>query len=343
MTRVAILGTGLIGASLGLRLKASGKIKDLEVVGYDRNRDHLRQAHQAGAIDVPVGNPREAVHGASMVVLAVPVLAVQDLLEEIAAHLEPGSVVTDTGSTKTEIMRWARDLVPDSVSFIGGHPMAGKTDSGPTAATADLFDGTQWIVVPSVHASEAAVKAVSGLAETVGATPRFMDPEEHDAYVAAISHLPLMAASALFRLTRDSEAWPEMSVLAAGGFKDTTRVAGTHPDMAFDIAVTNRTQIIHWIERYREALRDLQQRLAEVEGDEDLFRYLAQTSMEHDAFMAGEVGRVEVEAKGSDIPQGGITDFMLGTYAADKMREITQRSEERLSERERDHRDSRDR
>ena len=199
------------------------------------------------------------------------------------------------------------------------------------------------LVVPSVHASEAAVKAVAGLAETVGATPRFMDAEEHDAYVAAVSHLPLMAASALFRLTRDSEAWPEMSVLAAGGFKDTTRVAGTNPDMAFDIAVTNRTQLIHWIERYREALRDLQQRLGEVEGDEDLFRYLAQTSMEHDAFMAGEVGRVEVEAKGSDIPQSGLTDLMLGTYAADKMREITRRSEERLSEREREQPGSRDR
>ncbi len=343
MTRIAILGTGLIGASLGLRLKASGKIKDLEVVGYDRNRDHLREAQRVGAIDVPVSDPREAVRGASMVVLAVPVLAVEDLLEEVADALEPGAVVTDTGSTKTEIMRWARNLVPRSVSFVGGHPMAGKTDSGPSAATPELFEGAQWVVVPSVEATEGAVKAIAGLAETVGAVPRFMDAEEHDAYVAAISHLPLLAASALFRLARDSEAWPEMSVLAAGGFKDTTRVAGTHPDMAFDIAVTNRIQLIHWLERYREALRELQQHLAEVESDEDLFRYLAQTSMEHDAFMSGQVGRVEVEAKGSQIPEGGLTDFLLGTYAAEKMREITRRSEERLAELDRKQGDRRDR
>jgi prephenate dehydrogenase len=221
--------------------------------------------------------------------------------------------------------------------------MAGTTASGPATASAALFQGAQWIVVPSLGATEGAVQAVSGLATALGATPRFMDAEEHDAYVAAISHLPLAAATALFRLARDSEAWPELSVLAAGGFRDTTRVAGTHPDMAHDIAVTNRTQLIHWIERYREALRDLQERIADVEGEEDLYRFLASTSIEHGAYMAGKVGRVEVDQKGAEMPDSTMSDLIFGSYFADKMREITQRSEERVAQREEERRLRRDR
>jgi prephenate dehydrogenase len=337
MTTVTIIGTGLLGASIGLGLKASRKIPDLEVVGSDRSPDHLRTARSMGAIDRAEADPAKAVRGAALVILAVPVLGLYDVMEDIAEALEPGAVVTDTGSTKTDVLRWARELIPSETSFVGGHPMAGKTDSGPSAASADLFEHAQWIIVPAVNASEGAVKAVAGLAESLGATPRYMDAEEHDAYVAAVSHLPLMASTALFRLTRDSEAWPELSLLAAGGFKDTTRVAGTHPDMAHDIAVTNRTQIIHWLERYREALRTLQEQIADVEDEEGLYRYLAQTSMEHEAFMTGQVGRVEVDQKG-EMPEGGMDDFIFGSYIAERMREMTKRSEERMAAREREER-----
>lgn len=343
MTRVAIIGTGLLGASVALGLKASKKLPDLTIVGYDRNRDHTAEAKRVGAIDVAANEPDEAVVGASMVIIAVPVLGIEDVMEQIAGSVEAGAVVTDTGSTKTEVMRWARQHLPDTVSFVGGHPMAGTTASGPTTASAELFKGAQWVVVPSVSASDGAVQAVSGLATALGATPRFMDAEEHDAYVAAISHLPLAAATALFRLARNSEAWPEMSLLAAGGFRDTTRVAGTHPDMAHDIAVTNRTQLIHWIERYREALRELQERIADVEGEDELYKYLATTSMEHGAYMAGKVGRTEVEAKGMDLPENPMSDFLFGSFFADKMREINERSEERLAERERERKLRRDR
>lgn len=343
MPRVAIIGTGLLGASIGLGLKASGKLPDLEIVGTDRNREHTQEARRAGAIDKVAATPEEAVRGASMVVIAVPVLAIGDILKLIAHDVERGAVVTDTGSTKAEVLRWAGAALPEGVSFVGGHPMAGTTASGPATASATLFQGAQWIVVPSVSAGDGAVQAVSGLASSLGATPRFMDAEEHDAYVAAISHLPLAAATALFRLARDSEAWPELSVLAAGGFKDTTRVAGTHPDMAHDIAVTNRTQLIHWIERYREALRELQDRIADVEGEEELYRFLATTSIEHGAFMGGKVGRIEVDQKGSALPDSNMADFVFGSYFAEKMREITERSEQRLAHREEQQRLRRDR
>ena len=343
MSRVAILGTGLIGSSIGLRLKASGKIPDLEIAGYDRKRDHARAAERLGAVDTTYNDPRQAVEGASLVILSVPVLAIGDLMEEVSDAIEDGAVVTDTGSTKAEVLRWARDAIPSRASFVGGHPMAGKTESGPDAADADLFEGAQWVVVPSVTASKSAVTAVAGLAETCGATVIYMDAEEHDAYVAAISHLPLLAATALFRLTRDSEAWPEMSVLAAGGFSDTTRLASTHPDMAHDIAITNRTQLVHWIERYREALLELEERIADVENEEELFTYLARTSLDRDIFENGHRGRVEVDQKGNEMSDVSMTDMMLGDVLAQKMRDITKRSEDRISERERDERMRRNR
>jgi prephenate dehydrogenase len=335
MPRIAILGTGLIGASIGLRLKATGG-DAFEVVGFDQYRDHAQAAERAKAVDRVVRSPGEAVRGAGLVIIATPILAIRELMEAIARDLEPGAIVTDTGSTKAEVMRWARELLPSSVSFVGGHPMAGKTDSGPTAAEATLFEHARWAVVPAQEAAEDAVDVVAGLASKMGAEPVFMDAEEHDAYVAAISHLPLMAATALFRLARDSEAWPELSALAAGGFKDTTRVAGTDPAMAHDIALTNRTQIIHWLERYREALRSLQDQIADTENEQELFRLLAKTNLEHAAFMNGAVGRKEVDERHWEhVPDSALMDLLMGGTLAARARELSKRADERIAESER--------
>lgn len=334
MPRIAILGTGLIGASIGLRLKAT---KDgLEIIGFDTFRDHAQAAERAKAVDRSARTPREAVDGAGLVILAAPILAIRELMEEIAPALEPGVVVTDTGSTKADVMRWARTLLPPHASFIGGHPMAGKTESGPAAAEATLFEQARWAIVPSSDAAEDAVDVVTGLAHSMGARPMFLDAEEHDSYVAAISHLPLMVATALFRVSRDSEAWPELSMLAAGGFRDTTRLAGTDPVMAHDLAITNRTLIVHWIERYIETLRGLQRQVATVEAEEELYRVLAQTNLEHGAFMTGAVGRKEIdEAHWEHVPESSMMDLLLGGTMAERARELTRRADERIAESER--------
>lgn len=334
MPRVAILGTGLIGASIGLRLKASRE--QVEVVGFDTLREHAQTAERTKAVDRAARSPRDAVEGAGLVVLAAPILAIRELMREIAPALEAGVIVTDTGSTKAEIMRWARELLPPHASFVGGHPMAGKTEAGPAAAEATLFEHARWAIVPAGEAAEDAVDVVTGLAHLMGARPMFLDAEEHDSYVAAISHLPLMVATALFRLDRDSEAWPELSALAAGGFRDTSRLAGTDPVMAHDIAITNRTQLIHWIERYIETLRGLQRQVADIEGEQELFRVLAQTSLEHDAFMRGAVGRKEIdEAHWAAVPESSMMDLLLGGTMAERAREMTRRADERLAEAER--------
>ncbi len=336
MPRVTIFGTGLIGASIGLRLHRSAGGADLEIVGSDSFRDHAKAAERAGAIDLAEPDPRRAVEGASLVVLATPILAMRELLEEMAPALAEGAIVTDTGSTKAEVLRWARQWLPPTVSFVGGHPMAGKTETGPDAADATLFEGARWAIVPTREAAGDAVEVVSGLARMMGAQPMFMDAAEHDAYVAAISHLPHLVATALFRLTRDSEAWPELSTLAAGGFRDTTRLAGTDATMAHDIAITNRAQIAHWLGRYREQLRVLQEQLEDTTDEGALFRVLSESSFEYDAFRGGAVGRREIdEQMYEQIPEVAMMDMLLSPTMMERARELLKRQEERLNDAER--------
>lgn len=333
MTRYAIIGTGLIGTSIGLKLREKPDRGDMEIVGADREYGRARRARKLGALDLAVRDPREAVRDASMVILATPVLALRRLMQDIAPVLGEGAVITDTGSTKSEVMAWAAQELPDSVHFVGGHPMAGKTDDGPDAAEASLFEGARWVIVPSPRASERAVKAVGALVERVGATATFMDAEEHDSYVAAISHLPMVASFAAFSLVRDSEAWPELAGLAAGGFDGATRLAGTEPNVAHDIVATNRAQIVHWIERYREVLRELQDRIADEDDEAELFRYLAQANLDYAAYQNGEVERKETgEVKGELGAR--LADLLIGGAAAGKIREISERNEERAAEAE---------
>ena len=328
MTRVAILGTGLIGASIGLGLKAAEGVGDIEITGFDTSREREREAERRDAIDHRARSLRDAVAGAALVVISTPVLATREVMEEIPSALQPGAIVTDTCSTKAQVMQWAEELLPNSVNFVGSHPMAGKTEFGPAAAEATLFQDARWVVVPSRSASSEAVETVAGLAGALGAKAMYMDADEHDAYAAAISHLPMFAASALFRLVRDSEAWPEMSLLAASGFKDTTRLAGTDELMAHDIAVTNREQVVHWLQRLRSSLYDIEDMLTDPDRDEELLRYLAQLNIDHIAYHDGQVGRVEIHQKGSGIPMPGMTDMFLGGALAERLRQMTDEPED---------------
>lgn len=333
--RVAILGTGLIGASIGLGLRE--RVTGVYVVGYDRNRQAADVARKRRAVDEIAFSATEAVREADVVILAVPVLAVKPLLEEIKGVVSSEAVITDTGSSKAEVMRWARDILPGHAGVVAGHPMAGKTEFGPDAADETLFDGARWVIVPSVEASPEAITVVTNIATTLGATPMIMDAEEHDAYIAAISHLPMMAATALFSMGRASEAWPELSVLAAGGFKDMTRLAGTDADMAYDIAMTNRENIAHWIDRYIVALQELRRRLVDVEGEDAFYRLLSATAMDHAEFKYGKVGREE-RMHGERVESAGMTDYLAGGWIRDKFNEVLNDSEKRLREMDEDER-----
>jgi prephenate dehydrogenase len=148
-----------------------------------------------------------------------------------------------------------------------------------------------------------------------------------------------MAATALFQLARSSEAWPEMSLLAAGGFKDTTRLAGTDSAMAHDIAITNRRQIVHWLQRYREALQTLEEGILDMDRESDLFRTLSQANLQYTAFSEGVVGRKEVhDDMIASLPTQGMMDMLIGGALADRARELQKRADERLEEAEREFR-----
>ncbi len=329
MTQVAILGTGLIGTSIGLGLRAAEGTSDIEIAGFDVSREREREAERRKAIDRRASGLRDAVHNASLVVISTPVLATREVMEEIASALPEGAIVTDTCSTKAQVMSWAGELLPNSVDFVGGHPLAGKTQFGAAAAEATLFQDARWVIVPSRSASSGAVETVAGLATALGAKPMYMDADEHDAYAAAISHLPMFAATALFRLVRDSEAWPEMSLLAASGFKDTTRLAGTDEQMAHDIAVTNREQVVHWLQRLRGALHDLEDMIADPERNDEFLRYLVQLNLDHLSFQDGQIGRVEIDQKGSGVPMPGMTDLFLGGALSERLRQMNEDDEDK--------------
>jgi prephenate dehydrogenase len=267
MQRVLIVGLGLIGGSIGLALrrwseerKVDGR-RPLEVIGFDPNLDHQRAAEKLGAVDKGAWNLSKAVRDADVVVLATPVNSMRDVMQDLAPHLQPGTIVADTGSTKAQVLRWSSEMLPRDVHFIGTHPMAGKTQSI-EGADADLFVGATWCVSPSVTASEDAVRTVLGLVAAAGAEPFFIDPDEHDAFVAGVSHLPFVLSAALMNAVSRDASWRDMKTLTAGGFRDTTRLAAGSPAMHRDILLTNREAVTRWIDAVVGTLGEVRQTLA---------------------------------------------------------------------------------
>jgi prephenate dehydrogenase len=307
--RIAIIGLGLIGGSIGLALKRAG-LRDIEISGTARTRDTLLKAKKLGIIDIDEPLPSEAVRGAKLVIIATPILAIEPVMREIAPALAENAVVTDAGSTKENVARWARDILPRSGHFVGGHPMAGKESFGVDAADPDLFRGRTWVICPSVDAPEGAVNTVLAVVQACGAEATFMDAAEHDSYVAAISHLPLTVAAALFSVASTSAAWPELARLASSGFRDTSRLASGSPEMAHDIAMTNRDNLLHWIDRFQDELSRFRRIVATGESAE-LLEAFARPQMERDTFM--EAGAPSREVASAKIEGLGLGDMLLGT------------------------------
>jgi prephenate dehydrogenase len=332
MARIAIIGLGLIGGSLALAIKRAG-IKDLEVSGTARSRATLTKARKLGAIDVDAHDPAEAVAGASLVIVAAPIMTFPEIFREMAPALEPGAVVTDVASTKGDVARWAKELLPESVDFVGGHPMAGKESQGIDSADADLFSDRPWVVSPSVSASEKAVNTVVGLAQLAGAKPLFMDADEHDSYVAAISHLPLVLSSALFSVAFGSTAWPELARLASSGFRDTTRLASGSPEMARDIVTTNRASVLHWIDRFEEELNRLRGVIASADAT-SVKATFERAQLERDNYVINGAPQREEFAP---LEKVSFADILLGSKLAgvmrkqqDELRKMEERVERRL-------------
>ena len=330
MPRLAIIGLGLIGGSLGLALKRA-QVGSLEIIGCDAEWGVAGRARKLGAIDREARSAAAAVEDAALVVVATPILAVANVFKEIAPALAEGAVVTDTASTKRDVLRWADELLPESVSFVGGHPIAGKEQSGLDAAEASLFEGRPWAITPSVRASEQAVGAVENLVAAVGARPVPIDAEEHDSYLAGVSHLPLLAATALFSLVSTSRAWPDLAALAGPGFRDTTRLASTSPDLSHDICLTNRENLLHWLDRFVEELRRLRGMLDDEARQAELVKTFASVQAARDAFLRELPARPGPQTEVERMSAGErMLSFMVGEYVVRRTKEI----EEVLKQRE---------
>lgn len=268
--RVAVVGTGLVGASLGMAL---AKLDDVaEVVGYDRDKRQLEVALERGAVTRAAASAFDAVDGTDVTVLAVPVSTIGKVACEIAHALRPGAILTDVASVKGRIVKAMQAVVPRSVQVIGGHPMAGSHETGAAYATADLFVGATYLLTPTIDTDGEAYRCLHGLIGRIGARVLAVSPERHDLLVAVVSHLPQLAATTLMNLAagraRDEHA--ELLLLAAGGFRDATRVAASNPDLWLDICAENRDAIVAVLDDYRERIGALRSVLSI--GDEQGLR-----------------------------------------------------------------------
>jgi len=252
--RVALVGTGLIGGSFALALKAAGAVR--EVVGVGRNPATLASAVEHGVIDRAV-DWAEAGQ-ADVIVLALPVGATGAVLAELAPHLKPGAVVTDAGSTKVNVIAAARAALGERFAdFVPGHPIAGSEQSGPAAAFATLYLGRKCVLTPATDTRTDAVATVRALWQEAGADVVELDAALHDRVFAAVSHLPHVAAFALvdeLAGRADAEAYFRF---AASGFRDFTRIAGSSPTMWRDIALANRDALLVELDTYLARLNEL--------------------------------------------------------------------------------------
>src|SRR5918992_691737 len=251
--RVAILGVGLIGGSFALALKEARACA--HVVGAGRSAANLRHALELGIIDSTAPDAVAAAHNADLVLVATPVAQFLKLFREVASVLGPKAVITDGGSTKRDVVTAARAALGRKIAqFVPAHPIAGAEKSGAGAAAADLFRDRRVVLTPLPENADSAVKKVHEAWSACGARIARMDPEEHDAVLGAVSHLPHVLAYALVHEFATRETGAQLFEYAAGGFRDFTRIASSHPEMWRDICIANSDRILEELRRYRKKL-----------------------------------------------------------------------------------------
>ena len=261
--RIVVFGVGLIGGSFALALKRAGTVA--EVIGVGRRRETLERARALGIID-GIGTAA-SVAGADLVLLAAPVAQTEALLRDIAPHLQPGTVVTDAGSTKSDVVQAARAALGDKINqFVPGHPIAGREQNGPEAALPGLYEGKKVVLTALPENADACVAKAAAAWEQCGAIIHRLSAEEHDAVFAAVSHLPHLLAYALVDDIAARGNAARLFQYAASGFRDFTRIAGSSPEMWRDISLANRPALLAELDAYTAQLAQLRALLAASDG-----------------------------------------------------------------------------
>jgi prephenate dehydrogenase len=264
MKNIAIIGLGLIGGSIGLKLKGLGTGD--KVLGIPRREETLKKALELKAIDegsLDISKVAEA----DIIFLCTPINLIIPRLKELAPHLKKGAIVTDVGSTKGEIVSQAEKLMPKGTYFVGGHPMAGKETTGIEVAEAGLFQDKIWILTETSKTRQKALEEVEEVVRSLGPKVVRMDPKSHDLVVAGISHVPLAAAATLVNLVAGSEQKEQMIQCASSGFRDTTRVASGDPVLGRDMFITNRVAILKLLKTFRTKVLELEKSIKKGDAD----------------------------------------------------------------------------
>ncbi|MCK4994170.1 MAG: prephenate dehydrogenase [Candidatus Omnitrophica bacterium] len=257
--KAVIVGPGLIGGSIGLFLLKS-KIAST-VIGVARSKETLKKALKKGAISESQLDLEKAIVDADLVIICTPVKAFENIIRKIRTIIKPGSIVFDVGSTKSEIVQQGQKLLPKDVYFVGTHPMAGSEDAGVQNACLDFFKGSICFITNTKKTQKAAMSKVCELWEKLGAKCVKINPSEHDKIVASISHLPHLISVALV-----NSVTAKNIKFAAGGFKDTTRIAAGSAEMWHDITLSNRKAILAQIENFEAVLKKMKKSIIARQG-----------------------------------------------------------------------------
>jgi prephenate dehydrogenase len=264
--RITIVGLGLIGGSMGLALRQADVAS--AVVGHDKEPGASAQAKKIGAVDKTDWNLISACEDSQLIILATPLSAIKPTLEAIAPYLQPGCVVMDTASLKEVVLDWASETLPEHVDFVGGDPIISasvEAEGGLEAARSDLFQDGLFCLTPSATAEPDAVSLASDLVLILGAKPLFLDPAEHDGLVAAVEHLPAIMDMALLETVIRQPSWRELRKVAGASFEASTQLASRDPTSYADLCLSNRDNILRWIDAYSGALATIRQDLVEGE------------------------------------------------------------------------------
>ncbi|WP_172300430.1 prephenate/arogenate dehydrogenase family protein [Pseudoruegeria sp. HB172150] len=274
--RVALIGLGLIAGSMGLAMRQHGLAG--EIVGTARSAETRDVAVGLGLCDRVTETAAEAVKDADLVVLAVPVGAMEDVAREIGPYLKPGATVTDVGSVKKHVIDAVSPYLPEGVDFVAGHPLAGTEHSGPHAGFATLFVNRWCLLIPTEGARPEAVARLRALWEGMGAKVDEMDPEHHDLVLAVTSHAPHLIAYTMVGVADDLRRVTDTEVInySAAGFRDFTRIAASDPTMWRDVFLTNKDATLEILGRFTEELFALQRAIRTGDGQQ-LFDYFTRT------------------------------------------------------------------
>ncbi|WP_165216449.1 prephenate/arogenate dehydrogenase family protein [Affinirhizobium pseudoryzae] len=274
--RITLIGIGLIGSSIARDIKALGLARELVI--STRSEATLKRAEELSLGDRYETSAAEAVKGADLIVVSVPVGSSGMVAEQIAPNLKPGAILTDVGSTKASVIAQMAPHVPEGVHFIPGHPLAGTEKSGPDAGFAGLFKGRWCIFTPLPETDAAALDKLKDFWIALGSRVDEMDPQHHDKVLAIVSHLPHIIAYNIVGTADDLETVTESEVIkySASGFRDFTRLAASDPTMWRDVCLHNKDAILEMLARFSEDLAYLQRAIRWGEGDK-LFELFSRT------------------------------------------------------------------